>query len=409
MVVAGADRLCRSSDDRVVAGVAAGLAHRLGIAPVVVRCAFVVLTLAAGTGAMLYVLGWLLLPDRDAPESIGQTALRERQDSRAVLALGMLVLGGLLLLRETGVWFGDAVVWPVALAAVGLYVIWRQADPEERAPLTRLAVGLPRSGAAAAAHLRPGRSLVRVVPGVLLVAAGVAVFLAANDALESARQGILGTAAVVTGLALISAPWWWRLARALAAERRERIRSEERAELAARVHDSVLQTLTLIQRSAGDAGAVTRLARRQERELRSWLYPAPARAQGESLAAAVSAVGAEVEDVHAVAVEVVTVGDCPVDDGVDALVQAAREALVNAARHSGAAAVSLYSEVEPERVTVFVRDRGAGFDPAAVGPDRRGIAESIVGRMQRHGGTAAVRSRPGEGTEVELVLPRGDR
>ncbi len=249
-------------------------------------------------------------------------------------------------------------------------------------------------------------ALVQVVLGLGLIAAGIAVFFVAAPSLESPGAGILATAAIAVGLVNIFGPWWWRLTHDLAAERQERIRSQERAEVAAHIHDSVLQTLALIQRNAADARTVSTLARSQERELRNWLYGTPAVDSGESLATAIQRVSDEVEDLHGVAVETVEVGDCPVDERLVALVSASREALANAARHSGAACVSVYFEVEPDQVTVFVRDRGKGFDLDQVPRDRRGIADSILWRMDRHGGKAVIRSEPGQGTEVELVMPR---
>ena len=247
--------------------------------------------------------------------------------------------------------------------------------------------------------------LAQVVVGVLLVAAGAGLYLTGNESSDP-RRGLVALAAVLAGLALMGGPWWWRLSRELAAERQERIRAQERDEVAAHIHDSVLQTLALIQRSANQPRTVASLARQQERELRAWLYGDPNPAPEQSVAAALQRASDEIEDLHGVVVETVEVGDCPVDDGLRALVQSSREALANAARHSGADSVSVYLEVEPHQVTVFVRDRGVGFDPDGVPADRRGIVESIVGRMNRHGGKAAVRSQPGEGTEVELVMPR---
>jgi signal transduction histidine kinase len=188
-------------------------------------------------------------------------------------------------------------------------------------------------------------------------------------------------------------------------ERTARIRSQERAEVAAHLHDSVLQTLALIQKAAASPSEVTRLARSQERELRHWLYAE--RYDEATLAAALERAAAEVEHALAVPVEVVVVGDCPADERVGALVAATREAVMNAAKHSGAPTVDVYAEVEPALVSVFVRDRGRGFDPAAVPADRHGLSGSVVGRMERHGGTATVRSSAGTGTEVRLELPRG--
>ena len=399
----------RSLDGRMVAGVAAGLASALHLRPWLVRAAFIALALAGGVGLLLYVLGWLLVPVAGSPESVGGAAMRRRQDLRPVAAVGMIVLGSLLLLRLASPFgFNDALVWPVVIAAMGLYVIWRQADQDDRAALTRVTSRLPTGERAG--MRRPG-AVARVLGGAGLVALGVALFLATHNALTAVRDGILAIAAIVGGIAIVLGPLWWRLVRDLTEERRERIRSQERAEVAAHLHDSVLQTLSLIQRSAGDSRTVTTLARKQERELRSWLFPpATAAARDESVAAAVERVAAEIEEHHRVAVDAVTVGDCPLDDALAAsVVPAAREALINAAQHAGVDNVSLYVEVEPERVTVFVRDRGGGFDPAAVNVDRQGIAESIVGRMARHGGTGTVRSERGHGTEVQLVLPRGGR
>jgi signal transduction histidine kinase len=216
---------------------------------------------------------------------------------------------------------------------------------------------------------------------------------------------LLAVVVVVVALTLILAPWWLRLVRGLTAERTERIRSQERAEVAAHLHDSVLQTLALMQKRSDDPREVASLARRQERELRAWLNGR--RAAGDaSVAGALEAVAAEVEEAHGVPVEVVAVGDAPLDERAQALVAAAREALVNAAKFAPDGPVALYAEVDPERIEVFVRDRGPGFEPSAVPDDRRGVRESIVGRMERHGGRATVHTAPGQGTEVELVLER---
>jgi phage shock protein PspC (stress-responsive transcriptional regulator) len=409
--------LARSRDGRIVAGVCAGLARYTGLNPILLRLAVVILTLAGGLGVVLYVAAWLVLPLEGDERSMAASVLTDRRfDPTEIVAVGAVVLGGLLLLRSTGIWFGDAIVWPVVLSVVGLAVIWRQAGDDDKPSLLRVVDRLPRpggggaggGGTAAAPDVRSRRAaLARVVGGVALVVAGIGMFLAASDAFSAVRQGVLATAGIVAGLALITGPFWLRMGRDLAKERRERIRSEERADFAAHLHDSVLQTLALIQRNADDPRAVVTMARRQERELRSWLYEHSDAIPGpDTLAAAVTRVAEAVEADHGVTFDVVAVGDCPLDDHLTALVAAAREAMVNAARWSGAGSVSIYSEVAPDEVKVFVRDWGSGFDPDTVPADRHGVRESITGRMARHGGEAVVRTAPGEGTEVQLRVTR---
>ena len=336
-----------------------------------------------------------------------------RGSVRIAIGTGLLVLSGLLFVRAAGPWPGDAVVWPAAVAALGALLIWR-------APAV-----VPRRRRGWAAHppsevLPPRESSVRVRAfgrpevsrgglGVALVLAGGFAFLWATGATRPAGEALLAALAVLIAVALIFAPSWRRLARSLAAERTERIRSQERADVGAHLHDSVLQTLALIQRSAEDPRQVAALARRQERELRGWLAGGYSREPGDRLAAALEKAAAEVEAAVGGSVEVVAVGDCPLDERAGAVVAAAREAMLNAAKFAGEAPVSVYAELSDERIQVFVRDHGIGFDPAAVPQARRGVRESIVGRMRRAGGRAAVRSLPGGGTEVEIAIERGDR
>jgi signal transduction histidine kinase/phage shock protein PspC (stress-responsive transcriptional regulator) len=390
--------LVRSSTNRVVSGVAGGLGERLGVDPILLRIAFAVLAVAGGAGVLLYLLAWALSvePDAGAPPQP-----QRRPTGRQALALGCVVLGLLLLFRDVGLWFGDRVVWPVALAAAGSAVIWARSDDRER--WTRVGARLP--GGPVAAMFTGRTSLGRFVVGALLVAAGMSLVLAGSHSLAAAGSVVLAMAVTAAGLGLIVGPWTYRLARQVGEERRARIRSEARAEMAAHLHDSVLHTLALIQRADAPPEVVS-LARRQERELRAWLYGAPAHPAGR-LRPAVEAIATRVEQLHEVPVEVVVVGDAPLDERGRALVEACQEAAVNAARHSGAPLVSVYVEVEPDELTGYVRDQGKGFDPAAVPADRRGIADSIRGRMLRHGGSVTISSAPGEGTEVQLRMPRG--
>ena len=259
-----------------------------------------------------------------------------------------------------------------------------------------------------------GRILRRVLAGGTVLA-GAGVVVAALIA-TGGRNGADGAGSVamfailVAGLLLLVGvvvlPWLFLLTRTLARERAARVRAEERAEVATHLHDSVLQTLTLIQKRAGDPTAMARLARHAERELRGWLYGPDADAPAD-LAGALRVAAAEVEDRFGVSVELVTVGSCPLDERARGVVAAAGEALTNAAKHAGVAKVSLYAEVAGAELLVAVRDRGRGFDPAATGRDRHGLAESIVGRMQRLGGTCTIHAAPGWGTEVELRLQVG--
>lgn len=394
----------RSVDDRVVAGVAGGLGERLGVDPVFVRVAFVTLAFAGGAGVILYLLGWLV--SDDLPEDAVRRAVRDPNLQQAV-ALGLIVLGLLLLLRNVGLWLGDTLVWPIVIAAFGSVVMWTRGSEDDRARWSRMASRIPGNPVRS---IFEGRvSLTRLLVGGILIAAGMAAFLAANDALIALRTVGLALIVALVGAVLVFGPWIWRLLAELSAERRERIRSEERAEVAAHLHDSVLQTLALIQRSADQPRRMVTLARQQERELRSWLYGRGDDTSGGSLRTAFESMAADVEAQHDVGVEVVVVGDAEVDDDVRATVEAAREAAVNAAKHAGVAEVSLFVEAGRQELSVFVRDRGRGFDPTSVGPDRHGIAESIVGRMARRDGNAEIWSEPGAGTEVALTLPRRRR
>jgi signal transduction histidine kinase len=379
--------LARPRGGRVLAGVASGTAAHLRVDPIVVRVVFVALSVF-GVGVVAYALLWLTMPVSDADTDTLVPARTQLTSKRQLLGLGLLSVVAVALLGQMSAWGGDGVVLPLVLAGAGIAVIWRQFDTH--ATLLR---GAARWGLAG---------------GVVLAVAGLVLLLVSTGQLANARNGFSATLVIIVGVALATAPLWRRLLDQRESERAARIRSEERAAVAAHLHDSVLQTLALIQRHAEDPQVVGRLARSQERELRAWLYE-PTVVTGGTWAGLVARLVAEVEADHAVTVEPVVVGDLPVDDAVATLGQAAKEAVVNAAKHSGAGSVSLYSEVTDNAVTVFVRDRGTGFDPAAVPADRRGLRDSVVGRLTRLDGTAMVRSAPGEGTEVELCLPRGER
>ncbi|MET7417769.1 PspC domain-containing protein [Dactylosporangium sp. NPDC005555] len=395
-------RLYREPADRVVAGVAAGIAAHLGASVVLVRVAFVVLAAFNGLGALLYAAFWAVLP---MPPHV-QSSRRNVNQLFSFLALGV---GMVLLVLMAGPSDGiQAVIgWLAAVIALGAGIIWHQADPKRRERWSATVPGMPWLGAVMDNNRKS--YLVRFIGGGLLVVVGIiGTFVVgvplAGATLASIGYGLGFAAVALAGVGLALAPLLYRMFTQLSTEREARVREQERAELAAMVHDQVLHTLALIQRNAGDVKEVHRLARGQERTLRNWLYK-PTASPTEKFSAALEEASAEVEDTFAIAVETVVVGDVDVDERVAAIVAAAREALVNAAKHAKVETVSLYAEVEPDRVSVFVRDRGIGFELTAVEDDRHGVRGSILARMRRHGGKAEIRSTPGDGTEVRLSLP----
>jgi signal transduction histidine kinase/phage shock protein PspC (stress-responsive transcriptional regulator) len=395
-------RATRPADHRLAGGVAAGLAEHFAVPVMAVRVVFVVATWFNGAGVIAYLLLWRFMalaepessPGLESAERRGlRSGSRRRFGPKEILqtiAICAIGAGVLVLLQVTGRGISGSLLLPVLVGLLGVAVVWRQLDDAAWQRWMR-----QTSGWAFAARAAAGV--------VMIVLAGLYFF-----SQERGWSGIVDVASAagiaLVGAALILGPWISKLLGDLAAERRERVRSQERADVAAHLHDSVLQTLALLQKNAGDAAAVATLARRQERDLRSWLYGDEAQ-HGDSLVAALRLAAAEVEDAHHVPVEVVGVGDAALDPDVSALARAAREAMVNAAKHARVARIDVYAESDGRTAEVFVRDRGVGFDPAAVAEDRLGLKGSIIGRVERHGGTVDVRSAPGEGTEIAMRLP----
>jgi signal transduction histidine kinase len=397
--------LRREQEDRLAGGVAAGLAARTGLDVTIVRTVFVLATLLGGFGVAAYVVAWLLIPAAGTDANIASKARADRLGIAFAAGLGSLLIVVLLTASVFGVGRLSSLIWPLFISAAGIVLIWRNAPADEQAIMRHLAeplLGLTEGRG------RSGTGLRLLVAGLLL-AVGLSTLVSAHESSALLRP-LGGVALVIAAIAVVLGPWWLRIARDLVVERQARIRAEERADMAARVHDSVLQTLALIQRSADNPQQVGQLARAQERELRSWLFdgraPGSMDDAGLTLAGGVRLIQREVEAQHGVAVEAVTVGDCDLDDDLAALLAAAREATVNAVKWSGASVVSIFAEVEPAEVSLFVRDRGRGFDPRAVPGDRKGLAESVHARMTRRGGSATVRTAQGEGTEVSLTMPR---
>jgi signal transduction histidine kinase/phage shock protein PspC (stress-responsive transcriptional regulator) len=404
-------RATRSTDARLLGGVAAGLANHLGVDVLFVRAAFLLTTIFGGLGVAMYAALWMILPvDKHLAESAPGLDAATRQGKRqgraarfeevgplvalAAVAIGIVVLAQTVL--GASVFF-----WPLFLGVVGLAVLWRQADEAQR---ERWIDSTGRIDFMKAVVGRGGvASYARLAVGVGLLLAALAVFAVQTGQSGVARDVVLAGVLGVAGLALTVGPWLFRLAGDLSEERAARVRQQERADVAAHLHDSVLQTLALIQKHADDGRTVGTLARAQERDLRAWLYADQTHPE-TSVSSALRAAAAEVEDAHGLPVEVVTVGDAILSEELRPLVHAAREAMVNAAKHSGDDQVDVYAEMAGGVTEVFVRDRGRGYDPERVPEDRLGVRNSIVDRMKRHGGTAVIRTAPGQGTEVRLSM-----
>lgn len=401
--------------ERIVAGVCAGLAAHLGWPVKLTRIVMAVMCLGVGAGFVLYGWLWIMVPTQEErekkeqvqadPRSIAENyarALREgtgqgtgtglgRAGQREVLAgLALLLVAAAFLAQRLGADLNWRLFLPFAAIAGGAVLAWTQLDERRRAGLMNSAGADRASG------------LVRLAAGLLLVVAGVLVVVSGSVSWDVLMAGLLASAAVLAGVALVFTPWAVKHWRDLEAERSGRIRQTERAEIAAHLHDSVLQTLALIQKRAGSEQDVVRLARAQERELRQWLYSDRARAE-DHLVQCLRRIAAEIEDAYGHPIELVAVSDAELDERTEALASATRAAVLNAAQHAGGT-VSVYVECRPDQLEVFVRDRGPGFDPATVPPDRIGVRGSIIGRMERAGGSAGIRSTS-DGTEVRLVLP----
>ena len=373
----------RRLDNRVIMGLAGGIADRLGISEAYVRAAFISLSLAGGAGIILYLLG-------TAIAAAGDEERNDPPEARQLVGLIVMLFGAMAFFRGMNLWFGDTVVWAGSLLAFGGAAMWDK---------TNLFDGSESGG------LAPSRT--RIVAGALLLLAGIASLSSSISSIESLGPAITAAALTGAGFMFIFGPWVSSLVRDLGDERRNRIRADERTEVAAHLHDSVLQTLALIQRTDDPKRMVT-LARAQERDLRNWLYGPKGDGAQIGLRQALEDTASDVEGRHDVPVEVVVVGDMPLTERGGALVAAAGEAMTNASKHSGAPKVSVFAEVRDDAAEIFITDQGDGFDPGSIPEGRHGIKDSLIGRMKRQGGESEITSEPGEGTEVRLTLPRGN-
>ncbi len=414
VVPAGPRRLVRPLDRAQVAGVASGLGEHLGVSPLMLRAAFAVLAAWQLVGVVAYLVLWLIIPPATGPRAAPGVDAATRQGMRTaeasgprgadvgqLIALALVAGGGLWLLQVLG--WGADLRWLAAgtLGSLAAGLVWWQADRAQGTP-SEQANGWRSWARTVAAHWT---IVLAHIVAVTALGASITLVLIQLPQLGTLGILLLGLGLLVAGLALLAAPWVLRARRALVRMREEKLLSDARADMAAHLHDSVLQTLALIQRQSTDAREVSRLARRQERELREWLYGEAEEA--DTLRAALLEAALEVEDNFPVQVETVTVGDdVELTPALRELVRAAREAMRNAAKHAGVPTVDVYAEVGEDLVEVFVRDRGRGFDTENIADDRMGVRGSILDRMARHHGVARIRSSAERGTEVTLEMRR---
>jgi signal transduction histidine kinase len=412
--------LRRSSTDGILGGICAGIAVRMGVRERTIRIVFSISAFVFGLGLLLYMALWLFMARSGEHQSIGQRISHQRRETEILLLAVIVVLGIALSVHSIAFhhggplrhgWFfqgNSSFVWAILLSAVAILAIWRGTSSEERVHLQGLVNAAPVVGKASSRGWKA--VALRVIPGVILVVVGLRIMNRIGGVWGAAVPALIGAMVLLFGVFVLLAPWWLQMVRDLSSERRERVRIEERASMVAHIHDSVLQTLTLIERAAGSEVDVVRLARAQERELRQWLFDPnfdrDSKKAPESFAALLATIERDVENDYGVKVELVVVGDCSADENVRALVAAGREAAINAAKWSGASIISIFGEVEPAALSLFVRDTGSGFDLASVASDRQGIALSIRQRMSQHGGEATINTTIGTGTEVQLRLAR---
>jgi signal transduction histidine kinase/phage shock protein PspC (stress-responsive transcriptional regulator) len=398
----------RGVENAIIGGVCGGMAIRLGVKERTVRIAFSLLALVSGVGVLVYMVLWLSLPRANEREAIAQRLVgQHRQLYRIVIAL-IAIVAIFFVLHSLGMPNLGVYTWPFFLSLLGLIGVWRGASPDELDHLEKLIRSAPVIGVASSKGRR--NVAFRLVLGAVLIFLGLGILHHFGHAWGVATPALLAAVVILGGVLVLFAPWWLATLNDLTGEREARVRVEERANVAAHLHDSVLQTLTLIERAAGDETAVVRLARTQERELRQWLFDPDYVKDGDasSFTSMLRHLENEIENDYGVRVELVMVGDCETNDAVTAIVAAGREAAINAARWSGAESISIYGEVEPSMISLFVRDQGHGFDVSAVPADRRGITLSISQRIAHFGGDTVIKSIVGVGTEIELSIPRTD-
>lgn len=418
--------LRRPTSGARLAGVCRGLSEHLRVDVKTIRILAILLGLAGGIGVVLYAFLWITIPAGDPQKLARELDPNSRlakplftddpADSQRsgrlsawlskvpvrdiVFGAILLTVAALLVAYRFGYHLQWSWVFSALVVSAGLVLAWGQLDSAQKGQLMWAGAG------------RTPMGLLRLVGGLAFVIVGVLLLIGQESGRALMLPALMAVIAVLIGAALVLAPWWLRLVNQLGEERATAALARERAEIAAHLHDSVLQTLALIQRSSDKPGEVTRLARNQERELRAWLYNERV-SPGTSVADEAREIVASVENALAqdaggdttVSIELVVVGDATPNSDTEALLAAMAEALKNAVRH-GKPPVSAYLEVRDTAYEAFVTDRGEGFDIDSIAPDRFGVRESIIGRIERRGGTVKFRNVAAGGTEVALRIPR---
>lgn len=397
----------RNDAGAVLGGVCGGLARRLGVEVGTIRLLALSSVLLLGSGVAVYFALWLGVIRRGESESIFTRTMSVKREKEILFVVAIAAITFLIAFQTLGLHALGIFLWLMTLSTLAALVMWRGCSDAEREHLREVAADVVTRASSGSDKWQS--VALRTGGGVIMALWGMSLLSRVGNETGAAAYVLVGAGALVIGLFVLFAPWWIRTFRDLSFERRARARAQDRADMAAHVHDSVMQTLSLIQRSSHDPSEVTRLARLQERDLRAWLANPETFGTSSSPPSTVSqsalAIEREVEDNYGVGVDLVVVGDCDLDESIAALLAAGREATLNAAKWSGANNVSLYVETEPGEISMFIRDQGRGFDVATVPADRQGIRRSIQERMTRHGGSAVIRSSHDAGTEVELRLP----
>ncbi|MDR6938631.1 PspC domain-containing protein [Arcanobacterium hippocoleae] len=414
---------------RIFGGVCRALSVHLGMPAWIWRLAFIMLTFT-GVIPLLYLLLWILVPwyRREYEIEIqnqrlargldlGPTSEDHESSKSWFLLVAVLISAGAFFLITTGIAPGNREIRILGagfMLLAGAGIIWSTPIDSQRNKRETTA-------------LNAARKVVAVIGGGICVVGAVILVLEIAPRNPFFLSLTIALITVIT-LCLVFYPAVLRLKFSLRETAAQKARESVRADMAAHLHDSVLQSLALIRARADDADAVRTLARLQEQDLRKYLY-SERQNEDTSTAALLREIAQELERRYQKEINTVITGDCKPDTSVRAVLAATREAITNACKYGGEKEVSLYAELRQtmagqksgetvqqahlavqkdhlilrQSIEVWIRDRGPGFDPHTIAPDRAGIRDSIIGRLRRIGGSAEIRSPlQSGGTEVHL-------